>query len=62
MTEFGNTNGSNHLARRHGAERRFRAYGLSALILTTAFLGVLLFDIVWRAIPAFTQHLSLIHI
>lgn len=44
------------VAKRYAAERRFRAYGLAALIVTTAFLAFLLFDIVSRSIPAWTQH------
>ncbi len=36
------------IARRYAAERRFRLYGLMALVLTTAFLLVLLVDIVSR--------------
>ncbi len=43
------------IARRYAAERRFRLYGIAALALTTVFLAVLLADIVWRSIPAFTQ-------
>ena len=44
------------IARRYAAERRFRIYGIAALALTAAFLLVLLTDIVWRSIPAFTQY------
>jgi phosphate transport system permease protein len=44
------------IARRYAAERRFRLYGLVALILTTAFLAVLLVDIVSRSMPAWTQY------
>jgi len=42
--------------RRYRAERRFRAYGLIALALTTAFLVVLLADILSRGLPAFWSH------
>ena len=56
MTEFA-PKGSNVLvAKRYAAERRFRAYGLAALVVTTAFLAFLLFDIVSRSLPAFFQH------
>ena len=41
-------------ARRHAAERRFRALGLAAISLTGAFLALLLYDIVCKAIPTFT--------
>ena len=44
------------IARRYAAERRFRIYGIIALTLTTAFLAVLLTDIISRSIPAFTQY------
>ena len=44
------------IARRYAAERRFRIYGITALALTTAFLLILLTDIVSRSIPAFTQY------
>jgi phosphate transport system permease protein len=42
--------------RRYRAERRFRAYGLIALGLTTAFLVVLIADILMRGLPAFWSH------
>lgn len=41
-------------ARRYRAERRFRAYGLAAIALTVLFLAFLVFDIVSKALPAFT--------
>jgi phosphate transport system permease protein len=44
------------VARRYASERRFRTLGLGALILTTIFLAFLLFDIISRSIPAYTQH------
>lgn len=40
--------------RRYRAERRFRAYGLSAIALTVLFLAFLIIDIVGKALPAFT--------
>jgi phosphate transport system permease protein len=39
---------------RYRAETRFRAYGLSAVILTAVFLAVVLTDIVIKGLPAFT--------
>jgi phosphate transport system permease protein len=48
------------IARRYAAERRFRLYGLMALVLTTAFLLVLLVDIVSRSIPAWTQYYAVL--
>ena len=62
MTEISKAAGSKLIARRYAAEKRFRAYGLAALLLTTAFLAFLLFDIVSRAMPAFTQHYAIMTI
>jgi phosphate transport system permease protein len=42
--------------RRYRAERRFRAYGIIALTLTTLFLAVLIADVLWRGLPTFWQH------
>jgi phosphate transport system permease protein len=50
------------IARRYAAERRFRLYGMTALVLTTAFLAVLLVDIVSRSIPAFTQYSAVLEV
>jgi phosphate transport system permease protein len=50
------------IKRRYAAERRFRLYGLAALILTTAFLAVLLTDIVSRSLPAFTQYSAILDV
>ena len=50
------------LKRRYAAERRFRLYGITALGLTTAFLLVLLADIVTRSIPAFTQYHAVLEV
>ena len=50
------------IKRRYAAERRFRLYGIAALTLTTAFLLVLLTDIVWRSIPAFTQYHAVLEV
>lgn len=41
---------------RYRAERRFRAYGFFALLLTSAFVVALLGDILVRGLPAFWQH------
>ncbi|MCA3573591.1 MAG: phosphate ABC transporter permease PstA [Aestuariivirga sp.] len=50
------------IKRRYAAERRFRFYGLAALALTTAFLAVLLTDIVSRSLPAFTQYSAVLEV
>lgn len=44
------------LRKRYRAERRFRAYGILALVVTTLFLAFLLVEIVRTGWPAFTQH------
>lgn len=41
---------------RHRAEKRFRAYGLSAVVLTAIFVAVVLGDIFVRGLPAFFEH------
>jgi phosphate transport system permease protein len=43
------------LKRRYAAERRFRLYGIAAIIFAVSCLALLLFTIVRTAIPAFTQ-------
>jgi phosphate transport system permease protein len=42
--------------RRYRAEMRFRFYGLMAIAFAAIFLVVLLFDIILKAIPAFTEY------
>jgi phosphate transport system permease protein len=44
------------LAKRYRAERRFRAYGVGAIIVTAIFLALVLLDILLKGIPAFTEH------
>src|SRR5687767_9733989 len=44
------------IARRYAAERRFRLYGIMAIVITTVFLVVLFVDIFSKGIPAFTEH------
>ncbi|HID82382.1 MAG TPA: phosphate ABC transporter permease PstA [Chromatiales bacterium] len=44
------------LAKRYRREKRFRAYGLMAVMVGFIFLAILLADIIGKAIPAFTQH------
>lgn len=43
------------LRQRHAAERRFRLYGIAALMFAMAFLAVLLFTIISSGIGTFTQ-------
>ncbi len=44
------------LKKRYARETRFRWYGLCAVLIGFAFLFILLFDIVSKGTPAFTQH------
>lgn len=41
---------------RYARERRFKAAGLGALVVTGAFLFVLLGNIIWKSLPAFSEH------
>ncbi len=43
------------LKRRHAAERRFRFYGVAAIVIGLGFLAVLLFSIVSKGYTAFVQ-------
>ncbi|WP_373502923.1 DUF3333 domain-containing protein, partial [Aestuariivirga sp.] len=48
---------SNELvAKRYASERRFRAYGIGAIVVTGLFVLVLLIDIIGKGLPAFTEH------
>lgn len=44
------------LKKRYARERRFRWFGRMAVMLSFAFLIILLADIVYKGTPAFTQH------
>ena len=44
------------LKARYRAEARFRAYGIAAIVVSLAFLGILLLDILLKGLPAFTEH------
>jgi phosphate transport system permease protein len=59
MTEASSHAGSasdRRLRRRYAAERRFRAYGLGAVLLALAVLAALLGSILVRGLPAFVQY------
>ena len=43
------------LSKRYSAERRFRLLGQLAILSAVAMLGLLVFSIASKAIPAFTQ-------
>lgn len=47
---------------RYRSEYRFRAYGIISLAITTAFVVLLLGDIVRRGIPAFFQHQAVLDV
>lgn len=47
---------------RYRAERRFKAYGIAALLVTTLFLAVLVVDIFAKGLPAFWQHALLLEV
>lgn len=42
--------------KRYRAERRFKFYGIAAIVLTAIFLSVVLIDILFKGIPAFSEH------
>jgi phosphate transport system permease protein len=48
--------------KRYGAERRFRAYGIGAVIFSALFIVILMSDVIGKAIPAFTQNSILLDI
>ena len=50
------------LKKRYASEQRFRFYGVTALVLTTAFLAYLLVDIVRKGWPAFFEHTATINV
>jgi phosphate transport system permease protein len=43
------------LAKRHARERRFRAYGIAAIVAALGFVAILFSMILYKGIPAFTQ-------
>lgn len=48
--------GAERVAKRYAAERRFKSYGIIALVLTAVFLLFLVVDIVGKGWPAFFEH------
>lgn len=53
---------ADRLKKRYAAEKRFRFYGVAALVLTVLFLGYLLLDIVRKGWPAFFEHRATISV
>lgn len=50
------------LARRHGSERRFRAYGMAALLFAGIMLAVLLVTVIRPALGGFIRHELLVEV
>jgi phosphate transport system permease protein len=50
------------VAKRYAAERRFRYYGMGALVITGLFLAFLLADIAVKGYPAFFEHRAMIDV
>lgn len=44
------------IKKRYRAERRFKFYGIAAIVVTAIFLSVVLIDILLKGIPAFSEH------
>ena len=47
---------ADNVRKRYASERRFKFYGVAALVLTALFLAFLLIDIVIKGYPAFFEH------
>ncbi len=62
MTDTINQAYAARLKKRYASEKRFRLYGVTALVLTTLFLGYLLLDIVRKGWPAFFEHQATIQV
>jgi phosphate transport system permease protein len=53
---LGGASAKARIAKRYAAERRFRFYGIAAIVVTALFVAALLADIVSKGYPAFTEH------
>ncbi|MGE0281711.1 MAG: DUF3333 domain-containing protein, partial [Rhizobiaceae bacterium] len=42
-------------SRRHASEKRFRFYGVASIVVTAIFLVLVLADILYKGLPAFTE-------
>lgn len=60
--DFATPEAQARLQKRYRKERRFRALGLGAIVVTTLFLVVLLTSIVSKGLPAFWQHSLLLDV
>jgi phosphate transport system permease protein len=49
------TAAARRLRRRYAAERRFKAYGIAAVAIAGAFIVILLSDVIYKSLAAFTQ-------
>ena len=62
MTDTVDTAYAARLKKRYAAEKRFRFYGVAALLTTTLFLAYLLLDIARKGWPAFFEHKAVISV
>ncbi len=62
MTDTVDTAYAARLKKRYAAEKRFRFYGVAALLITTLFLAYLLLDIARKGWPAFFEHKAIISV
>ncbi|MCB1380511.1 MAG: phosphate ABC transporter permease PstA, partial [Alphaproteobacteria bacterium] len=53
---------NSRMAKRYAAERRFRYYGVAAIIVTGLFVLALILDIVFKGFPAFFEHRLLLQV
>jgi phosphate transport system permease protein len=60
--DFASSEAKARVRQRYRSEARFRAYGLTALVITALFVCVLMADILFRGLPAFTQHSLLLDV
>lgn len=44
------------IKKRYRAERRFKFYGIAAIVLTAIFLSIVLLDVLFKGMPAFSEH------
>lgn len=62
MTEAFQKGDPARVARRYRSERRFRMYGLLAVIITALFLAFLVVDLVSKGLPAFIEHHAIVEV
>ncbi len=62
MTEAFQKGDPARVASRYRSERRFRMYGLLAVIITALFLAFLVVDLVSKGLPAFIEHHAIVEV